>query len=195
MLTTDREIRMLAETGGGVAHAPLVCTDLVSSVTKVPAMRTAGVPVGLACDTVINDILKVMRIAFVMHGAETGIRMYDPLAFTTEDAFEMGTIEAARLLRWDDEIGSLEAGKLADVTVLNGDNVRLTPAYDPIATLVRYATGTDVETVLVGGKLVVDGGAVQTIDEAELLDQAEPVGVRLGEALGSRRYRPIRESL
>jgi len=193
MLTTDREVQMLAETGGGVAHAPVVCTDIVSAVTKVPTMRAAGVPVGLGCDTVINDILKVMRIAFIMHAAETGIRMCDPFGFTTEDAFAMGTIEAARLLRWDHEIGSLEVGKAADITVIDGDNVRLTPAYDPIGTLVRYATGTDVESVLVGGRLVVDGGALLTVDEPALLDDAERVGRKLGEVLGPRRYRPMRE--
>jgi 5-methylthioadenosine/S-adenosylhomocysteine deaminase len=193
MLTTDREVEMLAGAGGGVAHAPVVCTDILSAVTKVPTMRAAGVVVGLGCDTVINDILKVMRIAFIMHAAETGTRMFDPFGLTTEDVFAMGTIDAARLLRWDHEIGSLEPGKAADIAVVDGDNVRLTPAYDPIGTLVRYATGTDVESVLVAGRLVVDGGKVLTVDEPALLDEAERVGRMLGEVLGPRRYRPLRE--
>jgi 5-methylthioadenosine/S-adenosylhomocysteine deaminase len=186
---------MLAETGAGVAHAPVVCTDIVSAVTKVPTMRAAGVRVGLGCDTVINDILKVMRIAFIMHTQESGIRLFDPFTFTTGDAFAMGTIEAARLLRWDDEIGSLEEGKAADVTVVDGDNVRLFPAYDPIGTLVRYATGTDVASVLVAGKLVVDGGKVLTVDEPALLEEAARVGEKLGAALAHRRYRPLRQTL
>jgi len=193
MLTTDREIEMLAQAGGAVAHAPVVCTDIVSAVTKVPTMRASGVVVGLGCDTVINDILKIARIAFIMHTQETGIRMCDPYGFTTEDALTMGTIDAARALGWDDEIGSLEVGKAADVVVIDGDNVRLTPAYDPVGTLVRYASGTDVETVLVAGRLVVDGGEVLTVPQAELLDQAEQVGAKLGAALAPRRYRPMRE--
>lgn len=195
MLTTDREIEMLAETGAGVAHAPVVCTDIVSAVTKVPTMRAAGVRVGLGCDTVINDILKVMRIAFIMHTQESGIRLFDPFTFTTGDAFAMGTIGAARLLNWDDEIGSLEVGKAADVALIDGNNVRLFPAYDPIGTLVRYAAGTDVESVLVAGRLVVDGGKVLTVDEPALLDEAARVGEKLGEALGHRRYRPIRATI
>ena len=113
MLTTDREIEMLAQAGGAVAHAPVVCTDIVSAVTKVPTMRASGVVVGLGCDTVINDILKIARIAFIMHTQGTGIPMYDPYGFTTEDALTMGTIDAARALGWDDEIGSLEVGKAA----------------------------------------------------------------------------------
>jgi 5-methylthioadenosine/S-adenosylhomocysteine deaminase len=193
MLTTDREVEMLAEAGAGVAHAPVVCTDILSAVTKVPTMRAAGVVVGLGCDTVINDILKVMRIAFIVHAAETGTRMFDPFGLTTEDVFAMGTIDAARLLRWEHEIGSLEPGKAADLAVVDGDNVRLTPAYDPIGTLVRYAAGPDVESVLVAGTLVVDGGRVLTVDEPALLDEAERVGRKLGEVLGPRRYRPLRE--
>jgi cytosine/adenosine deaminase-related metal-dependent hydrolase len=121
--------------------------------------------------------------------------MFDPFGLTTEDVFAMGTIDAARLLRWDHEIGSLEPGKAADVVVVDGDNVRLTPAYDPIGTLVRYATGTDVESVLVNGRLVVGGGRVLTIDEPALLDEAERVGSMLGEVLGPRRYRAMREVL
>jgi 5-methylthioadenosine/S-adenosylhomocysteine deaminase len=193
MLTTDREIKMLAEAGTAVAHAPIVCTDIVSAVTKVVSMRAAGVTVGLGCDTVINDLFKVMRIAFVMHGQASGIPLYDPVALTTEDAMTMATIDAARALRWDHEIGSLEAGKAADVVVVDAENTRLTPAYQPIGTLVRYAVGTDVESVVVAGRLVVDGGRVLTIDEGPLLDEAVRLGDKLGAVLGPRRYRPLAE--
>jgi 5-methylthioadenosine/S-adenosylhomocysteine deaminase len=193
MLTTDREIKMLAEAGTAVAHAPIVCTDIVSAVTKVVSMRAAGVTVGLGCDTVINDLFKVMRIAFVMHGQASGIPLYDPVALTTEDAMTMATIDAARALRWDHEIGSLEAGKAADVVVVDAENTRLTPAYQPVGTLVRYAVGTDVESVVVAGRLVVDGGRVLTIDEGPLLDEAVRLGDKLGAVLGPRRYRPLAE--
>lgn len=191
MLTTDREIRMLAEAGAGIAHAPVVCTDIVSAITKVVTMRAFGVTVGLGCDTVINDILKVMRIAFIMQTQATGIRLYDPISFTTEDAFAMGTIDAARLLRWDSEIGSLEVGKAADITVIDGANVRLSPSYNPVGTLVRYAVGTDTESAMVNGRLVVDAGQLLTIDEAELLEEADELASRLGAELAPRRYRRL----
>jgi cytosine/adenosine deaminase-related metal-dependent hydrolase len=191
MLTTDREIQMLAEAGAAVAHAPIVCTDIVSAVTKVVGMRAAGVTVGLGCDTVINDLFKVMRIAFVMHGQSSGIPLYDPLAFSTEDAMTMATIDAARALRWDHEIGSLETGKAADVVVVDAENTRLTPAYHPVGTLVRYAVGTDVESVVVAGQVVVDEGRVMTVEEPALLDEAERLGRKLGQVLGPRRYHPL----
>lgn len=191
MLTTDRETHALAEAGAAVAHAPIVCTDIVSAVTRVVGMRAAGVTVGLGCDTVINDLFKVMRIAFVMHGQASGIPMYDPVAFGTEDAMTMATIDAARALRWEEQIGSLEVGKEADVVVVDAENTRLTPAYHPIGTLVRYAVGTDVESVVVAGRLLVDEGRVLTIDEGPLLDEAVQLGDKLGEALGPCRYRPM----
>jgi 5-methylthioadenosine/S-adenosylhomocysteine deaminase len=191
MLTTDREIEMLAAAGAKLAHAPIVCTDIVSAVTPVPSLRTAGVTVGLGCDTVINDLFKVMRIAFVMHTQSTGIRLYDPVSFTTADAFEIATIDAARLLRWDDEIGSIEPGKAADVVLVDGDNVRLTPSYNPVGTLVRYATGTDVENVWVAGRLLVEGGKLLTIDEPALLDESASLARKLAADLGPRRYWPL----
>jgi 5-methylthioadenosine/S-adenosylhomocysteine deaminase len=191
MLTTDREIQLLAQSGSALAHAPIVCTDIVSAVTKVVTMRAAGVPVGLGCDTVINDIFKVMRHAFVMHTQNTGIPLYDPWSFTTQDAMTMGTIEAAHALRWDDEVGSLEVGKAADVVVVDGRNVRLSPSHDPVGTLVRYAVGTDVETVIVAGRVVVEEGRLLTIDEQALLPEAERLGARLADVLRSRRYRQL----
>jgi 5-methylthioadenosine/S-adenosylhomocysteine deaminase len=191
MLTTDREIRLLAESGGKVAHAPVICADLISALTRVVTMREWGVTVGLACDTVINDLLKVMRIAIMMHAATSGVSLYDPIALTSEEAFSMATLEGATALLWENEIGSLEPGKAADVVVIDGNNLRLTPAYNPVATLVRYATGSDVESVLVAGRLVVDGKRCTTIDEEALVGEAVRLGDKLGEALLPRRYRPL----
>jgi cytosine/adenosine deaminase-related metal-dependent hydrolase len=145
----------------------------------------------LGCDTVINDILAVMRIAFFLHQADSAVPMYDPLAFTTEDAFEMGTIEAAKALLWEKEIGSLEPGKAADVVVLNGRNLRLSPAFNPVGVLVRYALSSDVTNVLIAGKLLVQDGQLLTIDEEALLEEAIALGGKLNRELAPRRYRSL----
>ncbi len=191
MLTTAREVRLLADAGAKLTHAPVVCTDIVSAVTDVVGMRAAGVTVGLGCDTVINDILAVARIAFLMHGQAAGIPLYDPIAFTTEDAFDMATIDGATALLWDHEIGSLEVGKAADITVIDGENLRLSPRHNPIGSIVRYAAGTDVKSVLVDGTLVVDDGEVLTVDEAALLDEADAIATRIRAHLLPRRYWPL----
>ena len=193
MLTTAREIRLLAEAGAKLTHAPVVCTDIVSAVTDIVGMRAAGVTVGLGCDTVINDILAVMRIAFFMQAQAAGIPMYDPIGFTTEDAFDMATIDGARALLWDGAIGSLEVGKAADITVIAGENPRLSPRHNPVGSIVRYATGTDVRSVLVDGRLVVDDGRVLTVDEESLLDEADEVASRVRADLVGRRYWPINQ--
>ena len=193
MLTTAREIRLLAEAGAKLTHAPVVCTDIVSAVTDVVGMRAAGVTVGLGCDTVINDILAVMRIAFFMQAQSAGIPMYDPVGFTTEDAFDMATIDGARALMWDGEIGSLEVGKAADIAVIDGENPRLSPRHNPVGSIVRYAVGTDVRSVLVDGRLVVDDGRVLTLDEGLLLKEADEVAVRVREDLLHRRYWPLNQ--
>ena len=187
MLTTDREIDLMAAAGVKLAHAPVVCTDIMSAVTRVPLMRARGITVGLGCDTVINDVLKLMRIAFIMHN-QAAMPLFDPYGFSTADAFEMGTIDAARLLLWDHEIGSLEVGKAADVTVIDANNVRLTPSTDPVAALVRYGVGTDAESVMVAGRLTVHEGRLLTIDEEELLDEAERLGARIISEMAPRRY-------
>ena len=193
MLTTAREIRLLAEAGAKLTHAPVVCTDIVSAVTDVVGMRAAGVTVGLGCDTVINDILAVMRIAFFMQAQAAGIPMYDPIGFTTEDAFEMATIDGAKALIWDHEIGSLEVGKAADLAVIDGENPRLSPRHNPVGSIVRYAVGTDVRSVLVDGRLVVDDGRVLTIDEGSLLEEADEVAARVRDYLVPRRYWPLNQ--
>jgi len=187
MLTTDREIGLMAEAGAKLAHAPVVCTDIMSAVTRVPLMRAQGITVGLGCDTIINDVLKLMRIAYIMHN-QAAMPLFDPYGFSTRDAFEMGTIDAAKLLMWDDQIGSLEVGKAADITVIDANNVRLTPSTDPIATLVRYGVGTDAESVMVAGQLTVHEGRLLTIDEEELLEEAEILGARMISEMGPRRY-------
>ena len=193
MLTTAREVRMLAEAGAKLAHAPVVCTDIVSAVTDVVGMRAAGVTVALGCDTVINDILAVARIAYLMHGQAAGVPLYDPVGFTTEDAFDMATIDGARALRWDHEIGSLEVGKAADLAVFDGENPRLSPRHNPVGSLIRYGAGTDVASVLVNGELVVDDGRVLTVDEAALLDEADEVASRVRDHLLDRRYWPLNQ--
>ncbi|MDG2427008.1 MAG: amidohydrolase family protein [Acidimicrobiales bacterium] len=187
MLTTDREIQLMAEAGAGVAHAPVVCTDIMSAVTRVPMMRAMGVTVGLGADTVINDVLKLMRIAYIMHN-QAAMPLFDPYGFSMSDAFEMGTIDAAKLLKWDSEIGSLEVGKAADITVIDANNVRLSPSTNPVATLVRYGVGTDAESVLVAGELTVHEGELVTIDEAALLLEAEELGARVMSQMVPRRY-------
>lgn len=169
----------------------MACIDIISAITKVVSMRSAGVTVGLGCDTLINDVLKVMRIAFIMHTQNSGIPLYDSVALSSEDVLAMATCDAAKVLGLDTSIGSLEAGKKADIVVIDGDNVRLSPQHNPVGVLVQYATGNDVKSVLVDGQLVVDQGKVLTIDETVAIEEATKLSKRLRPILEERRYQPM----
>lgn len=188
MLCTDREIRMLADADAKVAHAPLACADLLSAVTRIIAMREAGIAVGLGSDTINYDMFRVIAAAHLMHNQAAGIPLYDPLAFTTKIALSMATRDAARALLWEDSIGSLEVGKCADLAVLRGAKLRLSPYNDVIGALVRHAVGEDIDTVIVDGQVVVDGGKVLTLDEDMLMEEATRIYARLGRVLKPRRY-------
>ena len=85
----------------------------------------------------------------------------------------------------------MEVGKAADIAVIDGENLRLSPRHNPVGSLVRYGVGTDVRSVLVNGRLVVDDGKVLTVDEAALLKEADEVAARVGDDLLPRRYWPL----
>jgi 5-methylthioadenosine/S-adenosylhomocysteine deaminase len=189
MLCTDREIALLAGAGVKVAHAPLACVDLLSAATKVVGMLSAGVSVGLATDTISYDMFRVLNTAHTMHNQAVGLPLYDPLALTARTAFAMATRIAARALRWEDCIGSIEVGKCADLAILRGQKLRLTPYDDVVGALVRHGVSEDVQTVVVDGEIVVDDGKILTFDEDKLLEDAARLYSKLGRELKPRRYR------
>ena len=194
MLTTAREVRLLAEAGAKLTHAPVVCTDIVSAVTDIVGMRAAGVTVGLGCDTVINDILAVMRIAFFMHAQAAGIPLYDPVRLHHRGCVRHGHHRRCPSPDVGDrEIGSLEVGKAADIAVIDGENLRLSPRHNPVGSLVRYGVGTDVRSVLVNGRLVVDDGKVtaRPWTRPHCSKRLTRWPARVGDDLLPRRYWPL----
>jgi len=96
----------------------------------------------------------------------------DPSALPAEKVFWMATRGGARVLGLEDEIGSLEAGKRADIVMLRTDRAGLTPLYRVYSHLVYAASGSDVGTVMVNGRIVVWNGKVESVDEAEVIEKA-----------------------
>jgi cytosine/adenosine deaminase-related metal-dependent hydrolase len=97
---------------------------------------------------------------------------------------EMVTIDAARALGWEDEIGSLEVGKKADMIVVNLRQPHLMPNFMPVHRLVYEAVGNDVETVIVDGRLVMEHGKVLTVDEEAVFDAAQAEALALVQRAG-----------
>lgn len=168
----ETDIARLARTGTHVSHNPSSNAKLGSGIAPIPQMLAAGVNASLGCDGGPSnnsyDLLRDMRWASYIHKA----RALDPTVMPAEMVLEMATINGAKAMGLADQIGSLEAGKKADFIVLDMDKPHLTPSPNPVSTIVCTATGADVDTVVIDGRMVVRGGEVLTMDEDRILRQA-----------------------
>jgi len=169
---TPGDIAILAARHVGVSHNPESNMKLASGIAPVEAMRKAGVTVGLGTDGAASnndlDMFEAMRQAAFLHKLVAG----DPRAIPAPVALEMATIEGARAMGMDREIGSLEAGKRADLLVVSMASARQTPMYDPVSHLVYVTRGDDVQTTIVNGKVLMRDRKVLTLDRRLVLADA-----------------------
>ncbi len=176
---TPPEIDKLATTGTHVSHNPSSNSKLASGVCKVPLMLERGVNVALGCDGGPSnndyDMIREMKLAAIIHKAVTN----DPLIVPAETVLEMATINGARAMGLEHEIGSLEVGKKADLVVIDLERLHTTPSINPVSTLVYAATGGEVDTVVVDGKIVVAQGQLLSLDEHEVIAQARKHAAQL----------------
>lgn len=191
ILIRDREISLLAEAGAAVAHQPVECLNILNGLPPIRQLLDAGIAVGLGSDNVLNDGYEIMRAAWMLHTAVSGMPSYDPEYLPAERVFEMATLLGARALRWEHAIGSLERNKQADLVVVDLDSPYLTPLQHPIVDLVRYGSRAEVQHVMVSGTLLVENRHLQTIDEERLYADARAAGPAMAAAVTPRRYRPL----
>lgn len=159
------DIAALARTNTAVAHCPVSNAKLASGIAPVPALRSAGVRVGLGTDSVLSnnrlDLFAEMRAAVLLQRATT----HDARVLTAADAFAMATLEGARAIGWDDEIGSLERGKQADLVMLDlAHPLGLTPER-ALSDFVWAAGPEHVVNVMVAGRWVVRDRVLANVDE------------------------------
>ncbi|HET9405823.1 MAG TPA: amidohydrolase [Candidatus Sulfotelmatobacter sp.] len=179
----DRKI--LAEKQVGCVHNPSSNMMLASGVSPVPEMRAAGVAVGLGTDGPAGsnndlDLMEEMDLAAKL----AKITKMDPLAMNAKAVVEMGTIEGARALHMEKEIGSLEPGKKADLAIIGIDEPNAVPMYDVYAQLAYSLKGDDVETVIIGGKVVMRDRKLLTIDLPRVLQKAREYQKSVSVSLG-----------
>jgi 5-methylthioadenosine/S-adenosylhomocysteine deaminase len=167
----DRAI--LREAGAGVAHCPQSNMKTTSGPAPVREMLAEGLRLGLGTDGAASnndlDMFEEMLTAALLAKHVTG----DPTAAPAAAVLEMATLGGARALGLEDRLGSLEAGKRADLVVVDLRAARLHPLYDPVSHLVYAAKGADVRHVVVEGKVVLRDRQVTTLDEAAVLADAE----------------------
>src|SRR5262245_53920469 len=167
---SDRAILKQAEVG--VSHCPQSNMKIASGAAPVADMLKEGLRLGLGTDGAASnndlDMFEEMLTAALLSKHVTG----DPTTAPAAAVLEMATLGGARALGMEDRIGSLETGKRADLVVVGVDQPRMTPVYDPVSHLVYAAKGADVRQVVVEGRVLLDGGRIETLDEAAVLREA-----------------------
>jgi len=174
----------LHETGGTVCHCPSSNLKLASGIAPVPNMLKARVNVALGCDGGPSnnsyDMIREMKLAAIIHKGY----LRDPEVLPAETILEMATLNGARTTLWGEQLGSLEPGKLADIIVIDQRKPHLVPVRNPISNLVYAACGSDVDTVIIDGNIIMQGREVKTIDEQEVIERAQELGLEVDKRLG-----------
>jgi 5-methylthioadenosine/S-adenosylhomocysteine deaminase len=183
------DISLLRSHGVAVSHNPESNMKLASGIAPVPELLAAGVTVGLGTDGAASnndlDMFEAMRFTALLHKVKTG----DPRVLPATQVLEMATVQGARALGLEKQIGSLEVGKRADLIVVSTSNARMTPMYDPVSHLVYTARGEDVRTVMVNGRVLMRDRKMLTLDEPAVLAEARKFAdlIRSAVAIPGRR--------
>ena len=181
----EKDQKTLARRQVGCVHNPSSNMMIASGVSPVPEMRAAGVAVGLGTDGPAGtnndlDLMEEMDLAAKL----AKITKMDPLALTAKAVVEMATIDGAKALHLEKEIGSLQAGKKADLILISLDRPNAVPMYDVYAQLAYASKGSDVETVMIGGRVVMRDRKVLTVKEEEVLAKAREYKKAIAASLG-----------
>jgi cytosine/adenosine deaminase-related metal-dependent hydrolase len=170
----------MASTHTGVAHCPSSNARLGAGIAAVMELVAAGAAVGLGVDGAASqeagELGPEMRAALLFQRARHG-----PRAMTVRTALELGTRHGARCLGWEDELGQLSAGALADVALWRLDDLGHAGIADPVGALV-LGPSRPVETLLVGGRVVVQDAQLRTADPATLASELTRVARKLAVA-------------
>lgn len=168
---TPEEIRIVADTGTKIAHCPVANAQLAYGVAPVSEMLARNVAVGLGTDGAASytyDMFEVMRLAGYLQKQ----KHLSADLLTAEQAIEMATLNGARVLNMEDQIGSLEEGKKADVILVDMNRPHLLPVNRYTPKLVYSANGGDVRTTVIDGKVVMEDRVVKTMNEEAVLRDA-----------------------
>jgi 5-methylthioadenosine/S-adenosylhomocysteine deaminase len=178
------DIALLAKSRTGCAHNPSSNMMLASGVAPIGQMLKAGLAVGLGTDGAAGsnndlDMMEEMDLAAKLQK----ISQKDPQALGAQQAIEMATIRGAQALHMENEIGSLEVGKDADLLVLNLDAPNAVPLYNLYSQIVYALKASDVEDVVVNGRVVMLNRHVLTLNEPEIIAHAREIAAHVKQSL------------
>ena len=187
----EDELDILAALGVKVAHDPESNMKLGAGVAPVPAMLDRGIDVGLGTDGCASnnnlDLFGEMGMCAKLHKVFSA----DPTVLPAEKVVEMATIGGARVLGMADRIGSIAPGKWADIILLDLNKPHLTPLYSPFSQLVYAASGADVTTSIIGGRIVMRNRQLLTLDVGSAMAEVRRIAA---EVVGAGYFRRRGES-
>jgi len=179
---SSRDIEIIAQTDARLAHLPVANLYLGSGVAPIPRMLDARVTVGLGTDNAnCNNSVSVLREMSVAALIHKGMAR-DPTVLTAQQTLGMATTGGARAISCDHLVGSIEAGKRADIVVLDTARTNMSPLHEPAAGIVYQATGGEIDTVIVDGKILLNNGRLTELSpeaEADLRAEAQRRSVEI----------------
>jgi 5-methylthioadenosine/S-adenosylhomocysteine deaminase len=181
----DADRKILAKHNVGCVHNPSSNMMIASGVAPVPEMRSAGIAVGLGTDGPAgsnNDLDLMEEIDLAAKLAK--ITRMNPLALNALAVVEMATIDGARALHMENEIGSLETGKKADLILISLDEPNAVPMYNVYSQIAYSLKASDVETVMIGGRVVMRDHKLLTVDEQAAIVKAREYKKAIAASLG-----------
>ncbi len=172
----DDDIDIIANSGAKVS----VCTEsemkLASGIAPVIKFLEAGIKVGLGTDGSASnndlDLFNEMDVTAKLHK----VNILDPTVMDAKTVFKLATIDGAGALGLDNEIGSLETGKQADIIIIDVNKPHLVPMYNPVSHIVYSARGSDVQDVIIAGKVIVRDQKLLSFDLEDVLERASLTG-------------------
>jgi 5-methylthioadenosine/S-adenosylhomocysteine deaminase len=182
----EQEIEIVKNREAKVCHCPLPSLYLGTGLIgcgKIPELIQAGVTVALGVDSVEVGFLDMVRTAHLAATAHNDARLKQNVISVLK-AMEMLTIDGAKALCWDDQIGSIEQGKRADIVLFDTSGMEWYPIIDPVARLIFSADGSSASTVIIDGKIVMENRKILTVDEAQIRTAVEEKGFDLRKRIG-----------
>jgi 5-methylthioadenosine/S-adenosylhomocysteine deaminase len=180
-----KDVKVLRKRRVKVSHNPISNLKLASGVCPVPELLKNNITVSLGTDSPCSnnsaDMFEVMKTTALLH---KGINK-DPTLLPAGQVLRMATIDGAKALLWDKEIGSIETGKKADIVIIDFKKPHLTPMYNEASHLVYSVKAADVETVIINGKIVMENHKITTMDTDKVMQTAEKTKEKLLAKLGS----------
>ncbi len=176
---SDSDIAILKNIKGGISHNPISNCKLSSGICDVVKLRKNGINVGLGTDgigsTATLDMFEEMKMAAYLQKVKTK----NPTSITAYEILKMATIEGAKVLGLEDEIGTLEVGKKADMIFIKTDKIHLCPENDVCANIAYSANGADVDTVMIDGNIIMQNRKMIKINEKEVMREVKKIAKRL----------------